>query len=140
MARERLFRFIKPWLYRMLGYDEAVAMADSVADKTGNEAFDLIAKRVDATTIVEGLENLPENGKCVIISNHPTGLADGLAVYQAIKEHRPDHIFLANADALRVVPKGEDIIIPVEWVKDKRSTGKTRQTVGVVCGHDCPQI
>jgi len=129
MARERLFKFIKPTLYRMLGYDDAVAMADSVADKTGNEAFDLVVKRLDATTIVEGMNNLPADGRCVIISNHPTGLADGLAVYQAICERRPDHIFLANADALRVVPKGRDIIIPVEWVKDKRSTGKTRQTL-----------
>lgn len=129
MARKRLFKFIKPLLYRMLGYEDAVSMADSVVDKSGNEAFDLVAKRLDAKTIVDGIENLPANGKCVIISNHPTGLADGLAVYQAIRERRPDHVFLANADALRVIPKAKDIIIPVEWVKDKRSTGKTRQTL-----------
>ena len=30
---------------------------------------------------------------------------------------------------MRVMPKANDIIIPVEWVKDKRSVSKTRQTL-----------
>jgi len=52
-----------------------------------------------------------------------------MAVFQAIRERRPDHVFLANADALRVMPNAGDIIIPVEWVKDKRNTAKARQTL-----------
>ncbi|GGX63988.1 acyltransferase [Litorimonas cladophorae] len=64
-----------------------------------------------------------------MIANHPTGLADGLAVFQAIRERRADHLFLANADALRVIPHGQDIIIPVEWVKEKRSHAKARDTL-----------
>jgi len=129
MTRKRLFQFIKPLLYRMLAYDAAVFMADAIKDKTGREAFHFMAKRVNAKTQVRGLENIPKNGKCVIISNHPTGLADGLAVFQAIQNRRPNHLYLANADALRVIPKGGDIIIPVEWVKKKRSSKKTRQTL-----------
>jgi len=66
---------------------------------------------------------------CIIISNHPTGLADGMAVFQAIRDKRPDHLYLANADALRVMPKGDDIIIPVEWVAEKRTLAKTKQTL-----------
>lgn len=129
MARKRLFRFIKPLLYRMLAYDAAVSMADAIKTMTGREAFHFVADRLKAKTRVTGHENIPQNGKCVIISNHPTGLADGLAVFQAIQDRRPDHLYLANADALRVIPRGRDIIIPVEWVKDKRSAKKTRQTL-----------
>jgi len=70
-----------------------------------------------------------QTGGCIIIANHPTGLADGLAVFEAIRERRPDHLFLANADALRVIPKCEDIIIPVEWVKSKRTHSKARNTL-----------
>jgi len=75
------------------------------------------------------MSNLPETGACVVIANHPTGLADGLAVFHAIRQRRPDHVYLANADALRVIPKGEDIIIPVEWVKSKRTHAKARNTL-----------
>ncbi len=129
MSRKRLFGLIKPLLYRLLGYDNAVMIADAIKPKTGREAFELVANHVNPNIIVSGLDNVPAKGRCIIISNHPTGLADGMAVFQAIKNRRPDHLYLANADALRVIPDGEDIIIPVEWVKEKRSMSKTRETL-----------
>lgn len=129
MARKRLFRTIRPLLYRMLAYDAAVFLADAIRDKSGHAAFDMVTTHVNPRTAVVGLHNLPEKGRCIIISNHPTGLADGMAVYQAIRDRRPDHLYMANADALRVIPKGDDIIIPVEWVMEKRTLAKTRQTL-----------
>lgn len=124
-----LFKAVRPLLYRMLAYDAAVFLADSVKDLTGHQAFQRVTDHISPRTAVQGLANLPKDGRCIIISNHPTGLADGMAVFQAIRDRRPDHTFLANADALRVMPKAGDIIIPVEWVKDKRSHSKTRQTL-----------
>ncbi len=129
MAQPRLFRAVKPLLYRMLAYDAAVFLADSIKTKTGREAFAMITDHIRPRTAVMGLQHIPADGKCIIISNHPTGLADGMAVFQAIRERRPDHIFLANADALRVIPKGGDIIIPVEWEAKKRTLTKTKQTL-----------
>ena len=129
MARKRLFALIKPALYRMLNYEAAVEMADGVRDKNGYDAFQHVADILQARTEVTEIENLPKSGRCIIIANHPTGLADGLAVFEAIKSRRPDHVFLANADALRVIPDGRDIIIPVEWVKEKRNQLKTKQTL-----------
>jgi len=129
MARRRLFATVRPLLYRLLAYDAAVFMADAIADKTGHESFQMISNRLSPRLGIKGLNNLPETGRCIIIANHPTGLADGLAVYQAIHDRRPDLMFLANADALRVMPKCRDLIIPVEWVKTKRSVSKTRQAL-----------
>jgi len=129
MSKPRLFKAIKPWLYKMLAYKEAVELADKVEPLTGREAFTLVTDLIQPSTLVQNMSNLPEAGACVVISNHPTGLADGLAVFQAIRERRPDHVYLANADALRVIPKGEDIIIPVEWVKSKRTHAKARNTL-----------
>ena len=129
MARPKLFRAIKPLLYRMLAYDAAVFLADSIQTKTGHEAFAMMTDHIRPRTAVLGLQNIPSDGKCIIISNHPTGLADGMAVFQAIRDRRPDHLFLANADALRVIPKGGDIIIPVEWEAKKRTLAKTKQTL-----------
>ena len=129
MANPRLFGTLKPMLYRILGYDEAVDIADNIRTKTGAEAFDYVTQIIKPNTQITGLENLPKDGACLLIGNHPTGLADGIAVFNAIKDRRPDHLYLANADALRVIPKAHDIIIPVEWVKTKRSTAKTKQTL-----------
>ncbi len=132
MSRKRLFKTIRPLLYRMLAYDAAVFLADAVEDKSGHEAFEMVTNHINPRVAPSGLHNLPETGRCIIIANHPTGLADGIAVFQAIRDRRPDHVFLANADALRVVPKGRDIIIPVEWVMEKRSMAKTRETLSAV--------
>ena len=129
ISKPRLFKAVRPLLYRMLAYDAAVFLADTIRPLTGNEAFSRVSEHINPNTEVMGLANLPATGRCVIIANHPTGLADGLAVFKAIRERRPDHLFLANADALRVIPKGEDIIIPVEWVKSKRNHSKTRDTL-----------
>ena len=37
---------------------------------------------------VRGLENLPAKGAALLICNHPTGIADGVAVYDALKARR----------------------------------------------------
>ena len=129
VAKPRLFKVVKPWLYRLLAYDEAVDVVDNMMPMSGRGAFEHVTDRVKPNVQVTGLANLPASGRCVVISNHPTGLADGMAVFKALQPKRPDHIYLANADALRVVPKGEDIIIPVEWVKAKRNHQKARQTL-----------
>lgn len=128
-GRPALFKTVKPLLYRLLAYDAAVFLADAIKDMSGHEAFKMVTRHISPRTSVQNLNHLPKTGRCILISNHPTGLADGMAVFQAIRDRRPDHVFLANADALRVIPNGEDIIIPVEWVQDKRSTAKTRQTL-----------
>ncbi len=129
MARPRFFGAIKPVLYRILAYDAAVFLSDTIRPLTGHQAFQRVSRHINPRTAVVGLSNLPRTGACIVIANHPTGLADGLAVFQAIRERRPDHLFMANADALRVIPKGQDIIIPVEWVKEKRSHAKARDTL-----------
>jgi len=129
VAKPRLFKLIKPWLYRLLSYNEAVDVVDTMIPLSGRGAFEHVTNRVKPDVKISGIENLPASGRCVIIANHPTGLADGMAVFKALQDRRPEHIFLANADALRVVPKGEDIIIPVEWVKAKRTHKKARQTL-----------
>ena len=129
VGRPRLWKAVRPALYRLLAYDAAVFLANAVRPMTGHEAFRMVARHISPRTAVEGLSNLPREGACIIIANHPTGLADGLAVFQAIRDRRPDHLYLANADALRVIPRGEDVIIPVEWVEEKRSVSKTRETL-----------
>ncbi|MCF6275254.1 MAG: 1-acyl-sn-glycerol-3-phosphate acyltransferase [Robiginitomaculum sp.] len=129
MKRQRVWQTIRPALYKALGYEKAVAMADAVAGLSGWDAFAHVSAMLDLPPIITGLEHVPKSGKAMIICNHPTGLADGIFVYDALKEKRPDHMFLANADAVRVAPRCTDIIIPVEWVPEKRNPAKARSVL-----------
>jgi putative hemolysin len=42
------------------------------------------------------LRNIPEKGSCVFISNHPTGMLDGIILIDIISRIRPDVKFLGN--------------------------------------------
>ncbi|EJL30486.1 putative hemolysin [Caulobacter sp. AP07] len=116
-------------LYALLSYGKARAMADAIAPMAGREALEYVSNLLSVKVEVQGLENLPAKGRVLIVCNHPTGIADGVAVYDALKARRPDLTFYANADAHRVCPGLDDVLIPVEWVEAKRTLGHTRQVL-----------
>ena len=120
---------VKPALYGLLNYRAARRMADAVWPLSGQEGFDYMSDLLDLKVSTLNLDRIPATGRCIIVCNHPTGIADGVAVYDAIKTRRTDAIFFANADALRVSPRLNEIVIPVEWVVEKRTREKTRATL-----------
>jgi putative hemolysin len=85
----------------------------------------MIALHVEVT----GLENLPAEGRALVVCNHPTGIADGVVLYGALAQRRPDFFIFANADALRVMPQLESLLAPVEWRPEKRSHKQNRETL-----------
>jgi putative hemolysin len=119
----------RPLLYSLLGYGRARAMADELVQLTGRQSFDRLSQQLAFDMTVSGIDRLPATGRCIVAANHPTGLADGVAVWDLLKKKRDDIIFFANADAVRVNPRFEDVIIPVEWVVAKRSPAKARETL-----------
>jgi putative hemolysin len=119
----------RPLLYTLLGYGKARRMADELGQLTGRESFDRLSRQLSFDMTVSGIDRLPATGRCIVAANHPTGLADGVAVWDLLKQKREDIIFFANADAIRVNPRFEDVIIPVEWVVSKRSPAKARETL-----------
>jgi len=124
-----LWPVVRPALYGVLGYGAAVRMADAIRDLSGTQIFDYVSDLLRLKVTTTNLDRLPASGRCVVVCNHPTGIADGVAVFDAIKQRRTDMIFFANADAIRVSPRLDETIIPVEWVHDKRTREKTRATL-----------
>ena len=129
LVASHLWPLVRPPLYGILGYAKARRMADAVADLSGEAALDYVSKLLALDVGATGLERLPKTGRCVVVCNHPTGIADGIAVYDAVANVRADAIFFANADALRVNPRFAESLIPVEWVEAKRTRDKTRATL-----------
>ncbi len=120
---------VRPALYQVLGYGKARRMADEIVQLTGRQSFDLLSDQLAFDLTVDGIQRMPKTGRLIVAANHPTGLADGVAVWDLLKQVRDDIIFFANADAVRVNPKFEDVIIQVEWVAAKRTPAKTRETL-----------
>ncbi|MFN3932268.1 MAG: GNAT family N-acetyltransferase [Brevundimonas sp.] len=120
---------VRPFLYRLLNYHHAVRMADAVRPLSGAEALDYVSDLLDLKVAAMNPERIPATGRCIIVANHPTGIADGIAVFDAIRARRGDAVFFANADAVRVSPRLGEAVIPVEWVVEKRTRDKTRATL-----------
>jgi len=120
---------IRPLLYRMLDYRKARAMAQAIGPLSGRAALDYVSDLLDVKVSVAGLEHAPREGRAIFVCNHPTGIADGIAVFDALKAVRPDICFYANSDAHRVVPHFDEVLIPVEWVEEKRTRDRTRLTL-----------
>lgn len=120
---------IKPVLYAILDYARARAMAEAIADLSGAEALEYASRLLHLDVVSLFLDRVPRTGRCLVVCNHPTGIADGMAVRDALETVRRDSIFFANADALRVCPRFSEVLIPVEWVEAKRTREKTRATL-----------
>ncbi|MFJ6025325.1 GNAT family N-acetyltransferase [Brevundimonas sp. NPDC092305] len=120
---------VRPVLYKLLNYGAARRMADAVQPMSGAEALDYMSDLLDLKVSVLNPDRIPAHGRCIIVANHPTGIADGIAVFDAVRARRADAVFFANADAVRVSPRLGEAIIPVEWVTEKRTREKTRATL-----------
>ncbi len=126
-----LWPLLRPPIYGLLGYGRARRMADSIAGIGGRAALDHVSALLDLKVSARGLQNMPASGRAVVVANHPTGIADGVAVYDVLKQLRPDIVFYANADAHRVCRQFDEVLIPVEWVEEKRSRERMRLTLSM---------
>ena len=127
--RPLTWKLVRTLLYPLLGYRQAMEMADVVRDLSGPEVFDYLSRRLLLAVDCEGLEHLPARGPAVLTANHPAGIADGVAVYDAVKRVRHDITFFANRDAIRVAPGLAEMIVPVEWMSSRRNHERSRETV-----------
>jgi len=129
LARSWAWPLIRPPLYAALHYRRARTLADAIAPMSGQEAMAHVSKLLDLKIEARGLEHVPTEGRLVVVANHPTGIADGVALFDALRGTRPDILFYANSDAHRVCPRFGDALIPVEWVDEKRTRDRTRVTL-----------
>lgn len=129
LIKSRLWPLYRAVLYPLLKEPKARRMADAIADLPGRDAMDYVSFILNLDVRKSGFEHVPAKGRVIIASVHPTGIADGVAMYDALKEKRPDLCFFANRDAIRVAPRLSEVVIPVEWVIEKRTRARSRETL-----------
>src|SRR3569833_2929915 len=100
---------LRPLLYAFLDYAKARRMADAIRPLPGRAGLAHVSKLLSVRVHATGLARVPPTGRAIVVCNHPTGIADGIAVYDAIKPLRPDLCFYANSAAHRVAPRLSDV-------------------------------
>jgi putative hemolysin len=127
--RGPLVTLARPILHSLLQYDRTIKVGEALEPLPGTAVlqslYDMLCQHVE----VSGLENVPRQGPCMVIANHPTGIADGIVLFGALSRVRPDLFIFANADALRVMPQLEAVIAPVEWRPERRTHKQNRETM-----------
>ena len=119
-------------LQPVLHYREAVDAADRIAGLGGHAIMALGVAELGIQVRTLGLYRVPAHGRVILAPNHPTGLADGVALWEALRRVRDDLHILANRDAIRLAAGLADLIIPVEWVKSRRNPGDSRRVLADV--------
>lgn len=104
----------------LLDYKNTVELANSLVNLPGRKIFTDIGRQLSRNVRVSGIQNIPSHGPALIVCNHPTGIADGLILHNALLKRRNDVYFFANRDITRVFPQMDSMIAPVEWRPEKR--------------------
>ncbi|QRM53426.1 1-acyl-sn-glycerol-3-phosphate acyltransferase [Sinorhizobium sp. BG8] len=131
IVRHPMWPALRPFVYTILNYRRAIEFADAVANLPGYQAFEFLSDILGLEIAVRNEERIPKTGGFLLVSNHPTGIADGVAVFDLLKRRRPDMMFFANRDAIRVNPRIVEMVIPVEWRDEHKSKLKTRETLQI---------
>jgi putative hemolysin len=121
---------VRKLLHLLLQYNRTIRVGEGLETMPEGTAVmhalsEMFARHVE----VQGLEHVPATGPAMVVSNHPTGIADGIVLFSALAQRRPDLFIFANADAIRVMPQLAELIAPVEWRPEKRSHKQNRETM-----------
>jgi putative hemolysin len=132
-----------PWLYSnrlhhriarrammgLLRYPRTIELGAEFRDLPAPEIMRRMTDLIVRDVRVTGIEHIPATGPALIVSNHPTGIADGIVMHAVLAQMRDDLFIYANHDMIRVLPQVEDMIAGVEWRQEKRSHAKTKATM-----------
>lgn len=104
--------FVYSYLKRIVHEDENNQMLFQNKDKFGSEFISACLEKMGAKINVIGAENIPATGKQILISNHPLGGYDGMALMDVVGKIRKDFYSLSN-DILLVLPNLRPLFVPV---------------------------
>ncbi len=98
--------FLITGLEKLVHQDELNAVLEATEPSTGSEFCRRVYEFFDLTLEVNGLENIPEDGRFIFASNHPLGGLDGLGLIKVMGDkYGDDNIaFLVNDMLMNVEP------------------------------------
>ena len=104
--------FVYNFIRKIAHEDQANRILFENKDKYGTDFVSAALEDMNADIKIHGLDNIPPKGKYTLISNHPLGGFDGLALIDTVGKVRKDIYFLAN-DILMMLPNVKPLFVPV---------------------------
>ena len=129
MKNKILWSFIKPYILKVFKYYDAKRIVDDISEKSGFECFTYLTNFLQSDHFVKDINNVPKSGPIILAGNHPTGLTDGIVMFDVLKDHRPDYTLYANSDMIKIAKGFQDIIIPVDWNEKNKYWGMTSKEI-----------
>ncbi|MBD3409484.1 MAG: GNAT family N-acetyltransferase [Ignavibacteriales bacterium] len=120
-ASPRWFKRFAIYLIRkILHIREINDFLESVGDARGLAFIDAVFEYVDVSYAAsrKHLDRIPSEGRLVIVSNHPLGGLDGLALVKLVSEVRPDVKIVVN-DLLMNLEQLSEQFLPYDLTTDK---------------------
>jgi len=114
-------RFAIRLLNRLLHVEELNAGIYKNRDKKGVDFARAILDDLGVKVNLQHAERIPSDGNPIIVSNHPLGGPDGMALIAAVGEHRRDILFPVN-DFLMHLPGLRSVFVPIDKVHGNRQT------------------
>lgn len=100
---KKLPAFVLRIIEKIIRQDEMNHILEKYKDSHGAEFQRSVVKEFNLKLEISGLENLPENGKCFFLANHPFGIIDGLLLTKTVIEKYGDFRAIGN-EAFEYIP------------------------------------
>lgn len=100
---KKLPGFVVSLLKRIIHEDEINTILNNLNTRKGVDFHNAVIEYMNLSVEIEGLENLPSDGRCFFIANHPFGVADGLILTKTVLDAYGDFRGIGN-DAFRYIP------------------------------------
>ena len=104
--------------------EEINVFLKSVADKTGVDFLEACMEFLDIKLEVKGTENLPSDGLCTFVSNHPLGGQDGIALGYILGKHYNGRIKYLVNDLLMNLHGLAPLCIPINKTGSQSRDGR----------------
>lgn len=96
--------FVVRYLIKIIKQEEINSIINRYADYPAVEFLPKIIEEFKLKLDIEGIENLPENGRCFFVGNHPFGILDGLILTYTVSQKYGSLKAIAN-DSFAYVPQ-----------------------------------
>ncbi len=127
--------FMVKWLEHTICQDELNGILERTSGKRGAEFCHAVLDDLDIKYNVIGADNMPPNRRVVIVSNHPLGALDGIALIDWVsKIYGPGVKFIVN-DLLMAVKPLDNVFLPINK-HGKQSRKSSSNIEEVFAGND----
>jgi len=127
--RKKLPRFVIRYLERIIHQQKINAFLKENGHLKNFDFCEAAIRHLNISIDFQGIEGIPKTGPVILVMNHPLGGVDGIAFIAAMKQHRPDLVFLVNDLLLNITPLTE-LFVGVN--KHGKNRSDTRENIAAM--------